>query len=53
MMDWKARIPGCFGNVDQRFGFHPSDKKHATAPLGDSEVLAVQPPPADSRPALP
>jgi hypothetical protein len=30
-----------------------ADKEHATAALGDSEILAVQHAPADSRPALP
>jgi hypothetical protein len=30
-----------------------ADNEHATAPLGDSEILAVQHAPSDSRPALP
>jgi len=30
-----------------------ADKEQATAPLRDSEMLAVQNPPADSRPAFP
>ena len=30
-----------------------ADKEHAAAALGDSEMLAVQNPPADSRPAFP
>jgi hypothetical protein len=34
-------------------GIRTADKEHATAPLGDSEMLAVQNAVADSRPALP
>jgi len=28
-MDWKSRIPGCFGKVDYKFAVHPIDENRA------------------------
>lgn len=28
-MDWKSKIPGCFGDVDKIFAGHPYDEERA------------------------
>ena len=32
-MDWKSRLPGCFGTADLKFARHPSDRNQAFALL--------------------
>ena len=33
-MEWKKKLPGCFGEVDQKFAVHPLDRKRAYEWLG-------------------
>lgn len=28
-MNWKNKIPGCFGDADKKFAGHPADRKRA------------------------
>ena len=40
-MDWKQKIPGCFGLVDGEFAVHPADRGRADAAIKAAQACGA------------
>jgi hypothetical protein len=40
-MDWKQKIPGCFGLVDGEFAVHPADRGRAEAAIKAAQACGA------------
>src|SRR5215469_8217475 len=40
-MDWKQKVPGCFGLTDGEFGAHPSDRIRADAAIKAAQACGA------------